>query len=51
MTKQRIIMIADKVKKNESGTVVSLHYAAIGGDNTITMVPADSLTAMKIQKG
>jgi len=51
MTKQRITMIADKVKKNESGTVVSLHYAAVGGDNTITMVPADSLTAMKIQKG
>ena len=51
MTKQKIIMIADKVKKNESGTVVSLHYSAIGGDNTVTLVPFDSLTTFKIKQG
>ena len=51
MTKQEIIMIADKVKKNESGTVVSLHYSAVGGDNTITLIPFDSLTTFKIKKG
>ena len=51
MTKERVIMIADKVKKNESGTVVSLHYSAIGGENTITLVPFDSLTTFKIKKG
>ena len=51
MKKQEIIMIADKVKKNESGTVVSLHYSAIGGENTITLVPFDSLTTFKIKKG
>ena len=51
MTKQEIIMIADKVKKNESGTVVSLHYSAIGGENTITLVPFDSLTTFQIKKG
>ena len=51
MKKQKIIMIADKVKKNESGTVVSLHYSAVGGENTITLVPFDSLTTFKIKKG
>ena len=51
MKKQEIIMIADKVKKNESGTVVSLHYSAIGGENTITLVPFDSLTTFKIKQG
>ena len=51
MTKQQIIMIADKVKKNDSGTVVSLHYSAIGGDNTVTLVPFNSLTTFKIKEG
>ena len=51
MTKQEIIMIADKVKKNESGAVVSLHYSAIGGDNTVTLVPFNSLTTFKIKEG
>ena len=51
MTKQQIIMIADKVKKNDSGAVVSLHYSAIGGDNTVTLVPFNSLTTFKIKEG
>ena len=51
MTKQQVIMIADKVKKNDSGTVVSLHYSAIGGDNTVTLVPFNSLTTFKIKEG
>ena len=51
MTKQKVIMIADKVKKNDSGTVVSLHYSAIGGDNTVTLVPFNSLTTFKIKEG
>ena len=51
MTKQKIIMIADKVKKNEFGTVVSLHYSAVGGEDTITLVPFDSLTTLKIKNG
>jgi len=51
MTKQQVIMIASKVKKNDSGTVVSLHYSAIGGDNTVTLVPFNSLTTFKIKEG
>ena len=51
MTKQEVIMIADKVKKNDSGTVVSLHYSAVGGDNTVTLVPFNSLTTFKIKEG
>jgi len=51
MTKQQVIMIADKVKKNDSGTVVSLHYSAIGGDDTVTLVPFNSLTTFKIKEG
>jgi len=48
--KKEIILIASKVESSDTGLVTSLHYAAMGGE-TITMVPAESVTTLKIKAG
>ena len=48
--KKEIILIANKVESGDTGQVTSLHYEAIGGE-TITMVPAESVTTLKIKAG
>ncbi|MBF84162.1 MAG: hypothetical protein CL489_06745, partial [Acidobacteria bacterium] len=46
--KKEIILIAKKVENSDTGQVTSLHYEAMGGE-IITMVPAESVTALKIK--